>query len=145
MIHYLTDEEFYGIYGKVPRLNIDLVIKSPEGILLALRTIEPHQGCWHLPGGTVYKGELLADAAARIAKKETGLDISIKKDMGYMEFPAEIRNGIAIHTVSVVFEVEPAKGELRHDEHAKELRYFKELPEMVIPIHEEFLRQKGYY
>jgi colanic acid biosynthesis protein WcaH len=140
-IHYLSDEDFFSIYSKVPRLNIDLVIRSDEGILLALRTIEPNLGCWHLPGGTVYKTEKIIDAAVRIAEKETGLIIRAGKCLGYMEFPHEMRSGVEIHTISILIEAFPIGGELRHDENAKELRYFKDLPEKMIPEHGEFLKK----
>lgn len=139
--HYLSDEEFSAIYGKVPRLNIDLVIKSDEGILLALRTIEPHQGSWHLPGGTIYKDEKIIDAAARIAEKETGLIIKAGRCLGYMEFPREMRSGVEIHTISIAIEASPVGGTLRHDENAKELKYFKELPEKIIPEQGAFLKR----
>lgn len=138
--HYLSDEEFFAIYNKVPRLNVDLLIRSDKGILLSLRTIEPNPDCWHLPGGTVYKGERIIDAATRIAKKETGLNIKTEKCLGYMEFPHEIRSGIEMHTISIVMEGSPIDGELRHDENAKELRYFGRLPEKMIPEHGKFLR-----
>ncbi len=59
MNNHLSDEEFYSIYSKVPRLALDVVIRSDEGILLSLRAIEPHKGLWHLPGGTVYRGETI--------------------------------------------------------------------------------------
>lgn len=138
--HYLSDKDFFAIYRKVPRLNVDLVIRSNEGILLALRTIEPNLGCWHLPGGTVYKTETIVDAAARTAQKEAGIAVRIGGCLGYMEFPREMRNGVEIHTVSIVVEASPTGGTLRHDENAKELKYFKDLPGKMIPEHAEFLR-----
>lgn len=138
---FLSDEDFFSIYSKVPRLNVDLVINSSEGILLALRTIEPHIGKWHLPGGTVYKEETIEEAALRIAKKETGLDCKFIKSLGYMEFPSEMRSGVAIHTISIVIELSVLGGEVRHDENAKELKYFREIPENVVAEHGEFLKR----
>ena len=138
--HFLTDEEFFSIYSKVPRLNVDLVIKSPEGILMVFRTIEPNKNMWHLPGGTVYKEEKIEEAAVRVAKKETGLDCTFVQCLGYMEFPKEMRSGVSIHTISIVIEMTVGGGELRHDEHAKELTFFKEVPENVITEHGAFVR-----
>lgn len=135
----LSDEEFFNIYNKVPRLNVDLKILSGEKILLAYRTIEPNTNNWHLPGGTVYKGERIEDASKRIAKNETGLDVDIVKCIGYMEFPDEIRSGVNIHTVSIVIEVVVVSGELMPDKNAKELKYFDELPENMITEHKNFL------
>jgi len=64
----LSDEDFFYVYGLVPRLNLDLVIRSESEIVLAQRSIEPNNGCWHLPGSTLYKGETVSDAAQRIAE-----------------------------------------------------------------------------
>ena len=69
MIDYLSHEDFLSIYSRVPRLCVDLIITSEEGVLLSLRAIEPYLGQWHFPGGTVYKGETIEEAAKRVAKK----------------------------------------------------------------------------
>lgn len=143
MNRYLTNEEFFSIYGKVPRLNVDLIIESDGGILMALRTIEPHIGFWHFPGGTVYKSETLHEAARRVAKKETGLDVTFGECLGYIEFPDEMRSGISIHTVSIVLKAVSHSGTLKHDEHAKELKWHTKLPEKTYPGHDTFLKQKG--
>lgn len=96
-----------------------------------------------MPGGTVYKEERIADAALRIAKKETGLDCQFVECRGYMEFPSEMRSGVAVHTVSIVIEVSVIGGEVRHDENAKELKYFKDIPENIIAEHGECLKKIG--
>ena len=124
----LSDEEFTEVYNKVPRLCVDLVMKNEEGILLALRANEPYKDMWNLPGGTVYKGEIIDEACVRIAKKEIGLDIQLGKCLGYTEYLKEPRFGIEVHTVSIVLEAIAVGGELHHDENTKELRFFKELP-----------------
>ena len=136
---YLSDEEFYSIYSKVPRLTIDLLIQNEKGTLLALRSIEPYLGEWHMPGGTVYKEETVEGAAARIAKRELGLTVSVKKSIGHMEFPNEMRAGNDIHTISIVVPVEILGGELQHDGGAEELRWFIDMPENTILQHKQFL------
>lgn len=137
---FLSNEDFRTIYGKVPRLNVDLIIRSEKGILLALRSIEPYKGQWHLPGGTVYKGETIEEASLRVCKKETGLTARFIQCLGYMEFPHEVRSGVIMHTVSVAIELSVVEGELRHDEHADELAYYKEIPENCVSEHREFLQ-----
>ncbi|MCX6703570.1 MAG: NUDIX domain-containing protein [Candidatus Zambryskibacteria bacterium] len=143
--NYLTDEEFYTIYGRVPRLNVDLIIRSNEGVLFSQRAIEPIKGFWHLPGGTVYKTEKIEEAAVRIAKKETNLDVKVLGCLGYMEFLSEMRNGVEIHSISIVMEVEAVRGEAKPDEHATAVKYFMVLPEPVSKEHGVFLTEKGIF
>ena len=72
----LSNEDFAYIYSKVPRFNVDLVLHAQDGgVVLIQRSIEPHIGSWHVPGGTLYKDETIQAAAIRIAKSETGLDV----------------------------------------------------------------------
>lgn len=143
MSTYLSDEDFLSIYSKVPRAALDVVIRSDEGILLTLRNIEPSKGLWHLPGGTLYRGEEVVEAAKRIAKKETNLDVVITKCLGYMEFLNEVRSGISMHSVSIVVEAVYTGGELKHDGDAADLKWHTEQPEAVIPEHSELLNTTG--
>ena len=143
MNNRLSDEEFYSVYGKVPRLALDIVIKSDEGILLSLRAIEPSKGLWHLPGGTLYKGETVLEAARRIAKKETNLDVAVTNCLGYMEFLRELRSGVHMHSVSIVMEAVSVGGELQHDGDSQGLMWHREKPEKIIEEHAHLLKDKG--
>ena len=69
----LTDREFQYIYSKVPRLCVDVMVKSHKGVILTLRDIEPYKNFWHIPGGTVHYRETIIGAVERIAKKELGI------------------------------------------------------------------------
>ena len=137
----LSDEDFAAIYTKVPRFNIDLVIRKDSGIVLIKRSIEPSIGYFHVPGGTLYKNETFNQAAVRIAKNETGLDVEVGDQLGAMEFPNEKRGELIIHTVSVVIECKAVGGELRKDSNAKEIGVFTELPLPGIPEHYAFLQK----
>jgi ADP-ribose pyrophosphatase YjhB (NUDIX family) len=66
-------KEFKYIYQRVPRLCVEVIVKTSKGVLLTLRDIPPFQGYWHLPGGTVLLGESLEAAIKRITNEETGL------------------------------------------------------------------------
>ena len=124
----LSDEDFAYIYSKVPRFNVDLIIRKNEGIVLIKRSIEPHIGKYHMPGGTVYKGETFKVAATRVAKTETGFDVEVLGQLGAMEFPAEKRGDLIVHTVSIVIECKVVGGELKKDNNAKEIGIFTTLP-----------------
>ncbi len=136
----LSNEDFAYIYSRVPRFNVDLIIHVEDGgVVLIQRSIEPHVGAWHLPGGTLYKGESIYGAALRIAKNETGLDVEIIKQLGFMEFPEEKRGDLLVHTISVAVEVRAIGGELKQDANAKKIEIFTELPSPGIPEHFAFL------
>jgi colanic acid biosynthesis protein WcaH len=138
---YLSDENFNFIYGEVPRLTIDLYIHGDKGVVLSLRSIEPYLKHWHLPGGTVYKNETLSEAAVRIARKETGLEILPLGSIGHMEFPNEVRGGVNMHTVSIVIPATVIEGELKTDENAEQVRWFTSLPEPMVAEHKIFLEK----
>ncbi|MFA5086002.1 MAG: NUDIX domain-containing protein [Candidatus Paceibacterota bacterium] len=135
----LSEKDFFDIYSKVPRLCVDLIIKSKEGILLTKRAIDPRKGFWHLPGGTVFKKEKISNAILRIAKDETGLIVMPKKFLGYIEFLNEIRSNVQFHSVSVAIEVKPTSNNFQPDENSSELKYFKKLPNKMIKEQKKFL------
>ena len=102
--HPLTPDEFRDIYSKVPRLTVEVVIRSPAGVLLTLRDIEPCRGLWHLPGGTVRFGEKLFDAVRRVAATELGIDVVAAHPLGYIEYPSHHENGLD-SPVGIAFDV----------------------------------------
>lgn len=133
----LSSKEFKYIYGKVPRLCVDVVIQSEDGVVLSKRDIPPAKGMWHIPGGTVLFGESLEEAAQRIAKEETGLTIKVIKMLYYVEYsPVYAFN----HSVSLEFLCNVICGKLRGSFQAKELKFFKAIPKNTIPEQEKFLK-----
>jgi 8-oxo-dGTP diphosphatase len=86
---------------KNPKLTVDLVIEladAPGQVVFILRKNPPHGLA--LPGGFVDEGELVADAAIREAKEETGLDVELVEQFHVYSDPARDPRH---HTVSVVF------------------------------------------
>jgi ADP-ribose pyrophosphatase YjhB (NUDIX family) len=138
-MNYLSNEDFVNVYGKVPRLCVDLVIKTEEGILLALRSSEPYKDMWNTIGGAVYKNEKIDEACRRIAMNETGLDVKVLGFLGFIEYPPEERSGVSVHSVSIMIEAEQISGELKPNDNTKELRYFKDLPDNLVAEQKEFL------
>ncbi len=136
----LTLEEFKAIYSKVPRLTVEVIIKSEKGVLLTKREIEPYKGAWHLPGGTVYIGEKLADAVARVAKKELGIQV-IKSDfIGYIEYSNYHKIGFDC-PLGMAFKVE-YEGDIQLDEEASEAEWFNKLPDNVPIDQVKFINEK---
>lgn len=60
-------------------LAVDLVVATPEEVLLIQRTTQPGKpfaGCWALPGGKWHQRERLQEALRREVAEETGLNVS---------------------------------------------------------------------
>ena len=90
----LPEEEYRAVYGRVPRLTVEVVVVGPDGVLLTLREDGPCTGLWHLPGGTVRWGEPVVDAVRRVARSETGLDVAAGPLLGVIEYPSHVAAGI---------------------------------------------------
>lgn len=133
----LPVEEFMSIYHKVPRAAVDVIIKTNEGIVLTKRSIPPYKGMWHIPGGTVLFMEPIELAIKRIAQEELGVEVEIAKSVGIIEY----FNDDGRHTICNEFVVKISGGELRGSEQGEEWRYFKQIPELVIPEQGEFLKK----
>jgi len=83
----------------IPTVDVLIEIEGRPGTLVFIeRAHEPHG--WALPGGFVDRGELLADAAIREAKEETGLDVELIELFHCYSDP---RRDPRQHTMSTVF------------------------------------------
>ena len=135
---WLPKKEFKRIFSKVPRLCVDLVIKDKTGIVLVLREIAPWKGLWHVPGGTVYFGESLKQAAVRVAKEETGLKVEVVKPLIATEFLEEIKSANR-HTVSVGLLCKIKGGKLKGSFQGETVRIFKTIPKRTIAKHKKII------
>jgi ADP-ribose pyrophosphatase YjhB (NUDIX family) len=135
----LTAEEFQTIYSKVPRITVEIVIKSNDGVLLTMRDIEPYKGSWHLPGGTVYFDESLSDAVKRVAKNELGVTVTSSKFIDYIEYRTHLQYSFD-SPIGMAFLVE-FEGEIVLDRQASEAKYFTEIPSNIVIEQGDFLRK----
>jgi ADP-ribose pyrophosphatase YjhB (NUDIX family) len=136
--HPLSEREFWEIYRKVPRLTVEIIIRSDQGVLLTLRDIEPCIDMWHLPGGTVRFAEHLTDAVKRIAKRELSIDVLGTKLLGYIEYPSHYENGLD-SPVGIAFEVTNYQGSVKQNKEAKKYGWFKDLPKEMHQEQKDFL------
>jgi colanic acid biosynthesis protein WcaH len=71
---FLTHDELNTVTRLAPLVAIDLIIRNPSNeVLLGLRNNEPAKGYFFVPGGIVLKNERLAEAFARILKREVNI------------------------------------------------------------------------
>lgn len=131
--------EFKKIYSRVPRLNVELVILTSKGVLLTLRSIEPHMGEWHVPGGTVLFGETIKDTIARVAHEELGVRVLIKKYLGYIEYESHKRREYFGHSVGLVFLCGIRSGKIRLNHEASKVGIFKKIPKNTLIDQKKFL------
>jgi ADP-ribose pyrophosphatase YjhB (NUDIX family) len=137
----LSAEKFQEIYSQVPRLCIDLIIRKEGGIILTKRSLPTWHGLWHLPGSTLHYQERIADAARRIAKEETGVDIAIVKTLGYIEFLSSLKERGYGQDISIAILADYTGGEMHEKtDEASALGVFNELPEEIVGEHVEFLK-----
>jgi ADP-ribose pyrophosphatase YjhB (NUDIX family) len=89
----LPQAEYERIYAKVPRLRVEVIVVSADGVLLSRPEAGPWKGLWHIPGGTVRFGERLTDAVFRVARDELGVEVAIDRFLGYVEYPGYLYGG----------------------------------------------------
>lgn len=138
----LTKKEFQEIYSKVPRLTVELIVKTSRGIILTKRSIPPYIGNWHIPGGTVCYKERLEDAVARVAKEELGIEVEIKKFVDFIYYPNLIRDFGWGWPVGAAFLVNIKKGKPKGSEQGEEIGYFNKLPQKIVPSQGDFLLEQ---
>ena len=94
---------------ETPKLMVDVVIPSGEGVVLIRRGSDPFEGRWALPGGFVEVGETVEAAATREAAEETGLAVELAGLVGVYSEPDRDPRG---HNVSVAFLARVLSGDL---------------------------------
>lgn len=125
-----------------PMLVVDIIIRTPGGVVLIKRRNEPYKGRWALPGGFVRYGERVEDAAAREAKEETGLRVKLGELVGVYPDPKRDPRG---HVVSTCFSAGRAGGRLRATSDAQEARIFKHVPWRELAFdHARILKDAGF-
>lgn len=136
----LLKEEFDRIYQHVPRACAEIIVDTPNGIILTKRLISPCKGMWHIPGGTIYLGEKLEDAISRIANDELGIEINIKNMVGIIEYIG-ICEKTSSHAIGIAFLCEPKSKEqkFRGSFQGEEIKAFKIIPDNIVPEHKRFL------
>lgn len=140
-----SPEEFKEIYSKATRLCIEVVIKTPEGVVLSLRNLPSWKGLWHLPGSTVFYKEKVIDTVKRVALEELGVSVSVGKLLGYIEYISEEKERGFGYTVSMAFLCFLDKTDTKDmlffklNNEASNVKIFKELPDNMINEQRVFL------
>ncbi|MGC9526155.1 MAG: NUDIX domain-containing protein, partial [Limnospira sp.] len=115
---------------------IELIDRPARPIILIERKNPPHG--WAIPGGFVDYGESVETAAAREAKEEIGLDVTLVEQFYVYSDP---NRDPRQHTLSVVF-LATATGEPKAADDAKTLDVFEpwRIPKNLCFDHDRILR-----
>ena len=100
---FIPEEEYSKIQAVLPILCVDCLIVHEKKCLLLRRSREPAKGQFWFPGGRIFKGELIRDAATRKAREETNLDCKYEKSISIEEtiFEQQCNMLSDIHTVNI--------------------------------------------
>jgi len=135
----LSDEEYDYIYKRVPRVNVEVVMKTENGVVLIKRDIEPWKDYWHLPGGRIRMDETLEDAVKRISLYEAGVEVSVVRMIGCVVYPSIKQQEGFGWPVGIAFLVDINGGTLCGSDLGEEIKEFTKLPRKIIKEQKEFL------
>jgi len=123
-------------------LAVDVIIRTPDGVVLIRRKNEPYKGLWAIPGGFVRYGERVEDAATREVKEETSLRVKLGGLVGVYSDPKRDPRG---HVVSVCFLAERTGGRLKASSDAQDTKIFKHIPWRELAFdHARILKDAGF-
>ncbi len=106
----------------LPRVTVDTLVRDRRGrLLLVRRGRPPFLGSWALPGGFCEYGETTEQCGARETLEETGVTVKIGRLLGVYSDP---KRDPRWHTVTVLYEGQPLRGEPKGSDDAAEARWF---------------------
>ena len=114
-------------------VTVDVLVinKKTEEILLIKRLNEPFKDCWALPGGFVDENEDLEQAARRELFEETNIETDEMTQIGTFGKPYRDPRG---HMISVAYQTNLNENQkVKAKDDAKEVKWFsiKDLPELA--------------
>lgn len=108
---FLTQDQFTQVVAYTPLISIDFIVRNPAGqVLLGRRTNKPAQGYWFVPGGRIFKDEIIEHAFMRIGRAELGVPLSIDQGrfLGVYEHfykDSTFDDFLSTHYVVLAFEI----------------------------------------
>ncbi len=117
----------------------DVLIETKDGILLIKRRFDPFKNHWGIPGGMLEVGkESVEETALREAKEETSLDVK-KGDLILLGVYSDPKRDPRGHLITHAYVVKTHGGIAKAGNEAKEIKFFRELPENLVPAHKQIL------
>ena len=120
------------ILETMPIPCVDIAVVANGAVLLVRRKDAPAQGQWWVPGGRVFKGEMMKDSAIRKAREEVGIECHVGPIIHTAEtiFP-DGPNGIPVHSINSCFFMYPVEADfhIQLDTHQNEYQWVDHIPE----------------
>ena len=125
--NFIEEKLYKKIIDNVPIVVIDVILTNRGQFLLGKRKNKPLKGAWCLPGGRLFKGELLKNGAQRKVKEVTGLKIKKPSLLTIKEFFLTSAQGPVTHQIDFIFTSETkGKSAINDGQHAQ-LRWFSKI------------------
>lgn len=99
---HIPSDLYEKIKVSLPIACVDLLIINNGCFLLVRRKNPPARGKWWFPGGRIFKGELIFDAAIRKGREELGLQLQPLELISVEESIFDENDGVNVHTISFV-------------------------------------------
>lgn len=134
------------IISNVPIACVDIAIVYHGKILLVKRDDKPAKNQWWLPGGRIYKGEMMKDAAKRKALEEVGIECRVGPIIHTAEtiFPDGPHN-VSVHSINSCFILYPVNiPVIKLDIHHKEFVWINSIPNNSHPYIVNCLEKAGF-
>ena len=146
-VDWIPDDDWATVVSNVPVVSVDLLVRTPAGVLLLERANEPARGEWFVPGGRVRKGERLAEAVHRVAREELGVEVAVESRLGVYEHlydEADVPGAGGKHYIAVGFVVRTDAAEFDLDDQHGDARAFETPPDDLHPYVRAYLDDAGF-
>jgi ADP-ribose pyrophosphatase YjhB (NUDIX family) len=117
------------LHALVPQPAVEIVVVRNDREVLLNRRQDEHWNGWEMPGGYLHYRESVADACARIARREIGVSVSLERIVTAYMWPDHPYGSPLSVVCRCRADGEPQRGQ-----------FFAELPEGMVPHHAEFAR-----
>lgn len=133
------------IISSVPIACVDVAIIHQGSVLLVKRNDPPAYGEWWLPGGRVYKGEMMREAAERKAYEEVGIRCKVGPIVHTAETIFEDGpENIPIHSINSCFLLYPVYSPIAYlDKHHDAFKWVSKIPDNLHPYVVKCLENVG--
>ncbi len=136
-----SPEVFKQLYSQVPKLTVEVIVKTEAGIVLTLRGAKSWHNQWHIPGCTLLYQEYIEDAIQRVAQEELSIAVKKQQFLGYIEYPSEEKERGFGWSVGLVFLCTTDCQLPDYNQEGEKIQVFDSVPENTVEEQKAILSQ----